>query len=90
MAMSYDPHKKYQRVGECRRCGRCCDLYCPFLKWHVNRDLKAGEEFVDTGIGQPIMAVCTADPKPEMCKNFPTNPWQTPPKCGFSWIEVKE
>ena len=86
--VNYDPHKKYVRVGKCRRCGRCCDLHCKFLRWKVNRDLKAEEEFIDTGIDKPIMAVCTAKPKPEMCANFPTNPWQTPPKCGFRWVEA--
>ena len=83
----FDPHKKYKRVGECKRCGRCCDLHCEWLIWVANHDVKQGERFKDTGIDQSFMAVCVADPKPEMCANFPTNPWQTPPKCGFSWIE---
>jgi len=87
---TYDPHKKYKRVGECRRCGRCCDLHCPHLVWIANRDVKAGERFSDTGLDQPFRAECTASPKPSMCSNFPTNPWQTPPKCGYSWVEVEE
>ena len=85
--MAYDPHKKYKRVGECRRCGRCCDLHCQFLRWLATRDIKRGEEFVDTGIGYPIIVICLADLKPEMCADFPTSPPQTPPKCGYSWIE---
>jgi hypothetical protein len=86
----YDPHKKYVRVGECRRCGRCCDLHCPSLKWVANRDVKKDEVFTDTGIDGPFMAICTADPKPQMCADFPTDPWQTPPKCGYSWKEATE
>jgi Fe-S-cluster containining protein len=86
----YDPHKKYKRMGECRRCGRCCDLFCPYLRWIANRDIKAGEIFQDTGIGQPIMAICTANPKPKACADFPPDPWSTPEKCGYYWVEVEE
>jgi len=85
--MEYDPHKKYKRVGECRRCGRCCDLHCPYFRWVANRDIKKGEVIEETGIDAPIMAMCTADPKPEACAKFPTDPWQTPPKCGYKWVE---
>jgi len=85
--MTYDSHKRYRRVGECKRCGRCCDLHCKDLVWVANRDVKKGERFTDTGIDQPFMAVCTATPKPEQCVNFPTNPFQTPLKCGYSWVE---
>jgi hypothetical protein len=83
----FDPHKKYKRIGECNRCGRCCDLYCKFLRWKVNRDLKAGEEFIETGINGSIMAICTVNPKPTMCADFPTSHWQTL-KYGFRWVEV--
>lgn len=88
--MDYDPHKRYRRVGECRRCGRCCDLHCPHLRWVVNRELKPGEVFYETGLKEPIMAECTAQPRPKMCADFPTDPSQTPPKCGYSWVEVTE
>jgi len=77
-------------MGECRRCGRCCDLHCPYFRWIANREIKNEEIFIGTGIDFPIMALCTADPKPEMCINFPSDPWQTPAKCGYFWIEVEE
>lgn len=95
--MNYDPHKKYRRVGECRRCGRCCDLHCQYLRWIVIRDIKAGEVFADTGkdkgylyaecliFNEPIMSgSCNLEQR----QGFPFNPWQTPPKCGYSWVEV--
>jgi len=89
MDTRYDPHKKYRRVGQCRRCGRCCDLHCKHLRWVTNRDIKSGESFRDTGVDCPFMAICTANPKPEMCAHFPTDPGQTPPKCGYSWVEER-
>jgi len=93
--MTYDPHKKYQKVGECRRCGRCCDLHCPQLEWIALKEIKAGQSFesgIDSGY---IYAHCKAWDSPDQIgsctpdqrKNFPYNPWQTPPKCGFSWVE---
>ena len=93
--MSYDPHKKYKRIGECRQCGRCCNLHtCPYFRLVANQDISAGEIIEDTGIDAPIMALCLLNGKPEKaemyggsCVTFPSNPWQTPPKCGYSWIE---
>ena len=84
----FDSHKKYRRVGECRQCGRCCDLHCQWLRWVATREIRNGEQFSATGTGEAIMALCLAEPKPEMCAGFPTNPWQTPPKCGYSWVEL--
>lgn len=93
----YDPHKKYIRIGECRRCGRCCDLHCPRLKWVAMKDIKAGETF-ETGkdLGY-VYAYCEIFDQPitegsctlEQRKGFPFNPWQVPPKCGFKFVEVK-
>lgn len=60
----------------------------------ANQDISAGEIIEDTGIDAPIMALCLLNGKPEKaemyggsCVTFPSNPWQTPPKCGYSWIE---
>jgi len=87
---AFDPHRTYVRMGECRRCGRCCDLHCPHFSWVANRQLNPGETFAATGKAQPIMAVCNASPKPETCARFPADPSQTPPKCGYFWVEVRE
>jgi hypothetical protein len=96
MSQKYDPHKKYIRIGECRRCGRCCDLHCPALVFVALKDIKKGEEF-QTGIDLGyIKAVCKVwdtnevvnGCTPEQRKGFPFNPWQTPPKCGFKWVEA--
>ena len=94
---NYDPHKKYKKVGECKRCGRCCDLHCPRLKWTTIKDIKKGEQF-ETGkdkgyiyatckiFDAPVMeGACT----PEQRKGFPFDPWQTPPNCGFKWVEAE-
>ena len=88
--LTYDPHKKYKRASECRRCGRCCDLHCQYLRWVANWDVPKGQVFSDTGEGHPFEAICLANPKPEMCANFPTSPVQTPEKCGFRWILEEE
>jgi len=95
--MGYDPHKKYKKVGECRRCGRCCDQHCPYFRWVSLKDIKQGEVFesgMDSGY---IVALCEIFDLPitkdacslEVRKGFPYDPWQTPPKCGYSWIEAK-
>jgi len=89
--MPYDPHRKYVKVGNCRRCGRCCDLHCPQFKWVALKDIRAGETFksgIDVGF---IKAVCEIFDKPitegsctlEVRKGFPFNPGQVPPQCGF-------
>lgn len=95
MTTQYNPHKRYIRAGTCRRCGRCCNLHtCPYFRLVANRDIKAGEVIDDTGIGTPLMALCLVEGKPEKaemyggsCITFPSSPPQTPPKCGFYWVE---
>jgi len=96
--MALDPHKKYRRVGECRRCGRCCDLHCPHFKFMALRDIRAGETFQSGKDYGYIMAICDIfdkDVTSNGCTlhqrmNFPYDPFQTPPKCGFKWVEVTD
>ncbi|MEM2284555.1 MAG: hypothetical protein QXL29_08140 [Zestosphaera sp.] len=94
--MTYNPHEKYVKVGECRRCGRCCDLHCPHFKWVALRNIKAGETFESGKDAGYIAAYCDIYDQPitsngctpEQRKNFPFNPHQTPPKCGFKWVKA--
>ncbi len=95
--MTYDPHKKYKRVGECRHCGRCCDSGCPYFRFEANRDIRAGERFglSEIGIEGAIMAICTVHDNPEKratvyggsCVDVPTHPLNTFETCGFKWVE---
>jgi len=65
------------------------------LRWIANRNIKAGEQFNDTGIDAPFMAICLlhdnlgerAKHYGGCCVDFPTSPAQTPEKCGYYWVE---
>ena len=97
--MTYDPHKKYVKAGECNRCGRCCDQHCEHFVWEIiTSGLEKGEQ-LQAGLKEAkIYAICkiwdtdiiAGSCTPDQRKNFPYNPWQTPPKCGFTWVEVSE
>jgi len=92
---NFDSHKTYKKVGKCNRCGRCCDLHCPAFKFVALRDIRKGESFLP-GINEgAIKAVClvfNANKTVHSCtleqrKGFPFAPTQTPPKCGYTWVE---
>jgi hypothetical protein len=91
---SYDPHKKYKRVGECNHCGVCC-VGCKFQRWKAVRDIKAGET-VDSPAD--FISECLIHDHPELpeyqttfigkgCDRFPSHPLSTPEKCSFKWVE---
>jgi Fe-S-cluster containining protein len=83
------------KKGSCKNCGRCCDQNCPHFSWEALRLIKKGEKFktgTDEGYVKSFCDIfdqditchgCTLDQR----KNFPYNPEQTPPECGFYWEE---
>jgi len=74
--------------GECLRCGMCCRMDCPYLRFVANRPIKEGEVLSRMGKGQAMMTSCAADPKPGYCSDFPSSPGETKAGCGYSWVEV--
>ena len=93
----YDSHKKYIKIGTYKRYGRCCNLHCRYFHWVAIRDIKAGEVFTSGIDGGAIITYCDILNEdfvvdgctPDQRRNFPYDPSQTPPKCGFKWIEVE-
>jgi Fe-S-cluster containining protein len=98
MSQKYDPHKKYVKIGECTRCGACCDLSCPELVFVALRNIMKGEEFLTGTDNGAVIAVCKAwdtdkvvnGCTPELRRGFPFDPWQTPRRCSYKWVEAKE
>ena len=85
----------YVRTGDCRRCGRCCDIHCPEFEWVALRAIKEGEVIKSGKDYGALIANCKAFDKDiqigncdlDQRKNFPYSPGQVPPKCGFRVIE---
>jgi len=89
---------KYEKKGECLRCGRCCDLRCPYLTFIVLEDLPKGTKLKpnrDFGKNKKIMAVCEIfhtnktwrHCSPRIRKSFPSIPEMRYPGCGWFFIE---
>ena len=87
---------RFERHGECRRCGGCCDSNCQYIIWTAMRDIKAGER-IRFGTDQGAMfSTCTLFYSTEVGRGctkdvrdgFPFSPFSTPNGCGFSWTAV--
>jgi Fe-S-cluster containining protein len=68
------------KKGQCKRCGKCCDWGldgwpCKHL---IPYKLKSGN----------ILYICAIYPnRPEVCKEFPKEPGDLLPGCGFYFEE---
>jgi len=99
-AIPNEKDSRYEKKGECLRCGRCCDLNCPHLKFIVNEDLPKGTELRpirDFGKDKKLTAVCEifySDKTwrhctPRVRRNHPSLPSVRFPFCGFYFIDKK-
>jgi len=69
------PFPRYERRGECNRCGWCC-LYhsCPLVYFDEEKN-----------------AVCSIyNNRPKRCKVFPEAPPILNPDCGFYFVDTWE
>jgi len=93
--------KVWKRIGKCNHCGGCCTVFCPFFRWIALKDIKAGTvlSFKDLGDNKVMKSYCTifdtdkevklqcVQCRPDIRKNYPSNPLITPPLCGFKWVD---
>jgi hypothetical protein len=87
----------YERKGECRHCGSCCNLQCEAFEWVVLRDIKQGEK-LETGVDKGMVRSrcnvymsrenigCSIEAR----EGYPTSPFGMVKNCGFYWIKVGE
>ena len=88
--MSYDPSKKYIRIGICTHCGVCCSG-CPQLRYKAIRNIKEGEIVV---LGRDLISEClgygtSKEYMDKGCASFPSHPLSTPTQCGYKWVEAQ-
>lgn len=70
------------RFGECKRCGQCCKLYLPT----VNETMKYTQcPFL---LENNLCRIYSE--RPQLCRNFPEYPAETPPDCGYTWLETDD
>ena len=87
----------YERKGECRHCGGCCNIHCPHFHWEVMRDIKAGEE-IETGVDKGMVrsrcdVYMSRENKGCHVENREIHPSSSFPSrdfCGFYWIKIGE
>jgi hypothetical protein len=70
-----------ERLGNCKRCGKCCELYmgapCKFLKYEYVDDIR--------------LAMCELQwTKPMGCVLYPMVDEKIIEGCGFYWVEKKD
>jgi hypothetical protein len=67
--------KRYRRVGECIRCGRCC----------ANEDC---EHFTPATETEPAICAIWGDPERELkCTEWPPNPPIVIEGCGYKFVD---
>ena len=82
------------RVGECKRCGKCCNINnlpegCSIGS--VREDGTCTYHHVIDGVSTCLKQV-TVSGKPLYCQQFPTKPEDIAkiPDCGYSFKEIKQ
>ena len=87
----------YERKGECRHCGGCCDLHCKQFRWTTLRNIKEGETIeagTDKGaIRSSCLLFYSTDTErgcnPHVREGYPFSPFSTLPVCGFYWVKLE-
>lgn len=70
------PFPRYERAGECARCGSCC--------------LGENCEYLLVGDEGAICAIHDDPSRPEKCKTYPDNPPLVFEKCGYHFRDLWE
>lgn len=86
-----------KKVGNCNRCGKCCNIMCKHFTWIALRDIKKGESFVSglkAGVIKAYCSVFNTYVIEGACtrylrQNFPFDAIQRSPKCGYVFVEEK-
>jgi len=71
---SYTMGLRYERQGECKRCGQCC----------------VSEDCVDFVMGEPATCMIHDKERPPKCEWFPEAPPIIFGKCGYYFLDTWE
>jgi len=80
-----------KRIGECKKCGRCCQGAVRMYKYDA---VKKEFSFMGVNINREcsgynkVTKLCTASVKPPICVAFPFLPEVVPEGCGYKFVKI--
>lgn len=79
----------WKLVGECNRCGQCCELGCPTKEFN-DAEGNCQFYFKETVNGEELGACKIIWNRPYGCVMYPSNPYEELlEKCSYSWERIK-
>jgi hypothetical protein len=81
--------EKWRLIGECNRCGQCCDVYKMFIPEFSDEHGKCNKLFYETLNGERVASCKILWSRPAGCLIYPRDPYEElPEKCSYKWEKV--
>jgi hypothetical protein len=82
-------NEKWRLIGECNRCGQCCEEMRMFIPEFANKNGGCKKLYYETLNGEKVASCDILWSRPAGCLMYPRDPYEElPEKCSYKWEKV--